>query len=576
MHRRSLFATSMVAFFLVLLARGPVPRAGADDAPQPQIKLAVLVVFDQMRGDYLTRWDGLFGDDGFHRLEKDGAWFQNCRYPYSGCVTGAGHSSLATGCSPWKHGVFNNDWYDRDEGKSVYCATSPKYRRVPPAPPPEPGTKPKKDEGGTPERLMEPALADVFKEATGGKGKVVSLSFKDRGAVFTGGRKPDACYWLDSQTGEAVTSTYYRDHLEDWVEAFNKEKRADRYFGKDWTRLRPDLDYEKYSGPDDVVGETLGYSNKSQGRTFPHPMDGGLKAPGKDYYESVYASPFGNELLLDFVERAVDAEKLGTHDTPDLLCVSFSCTDPVGHAWGPDSQEVLDVTLRADLIVKGLLEELDAKIGKGRYLLVLAADHGVCPLPEVSRKKGIDAKRILPSQLQAGAEEFLQKTFGKEGDPGDRAIEMMVDQYIYLNRAWIKAHGLEQPKVEEALAGWLADQPGIQAAYTRTQVGKDFPPEDEVGRRMKRSFYPDRSGDVIVLVKPYCLLNSRLEGTFHGTPHPYDTLVPLIVYGPGVRPGVRDAAVIPQAAVPILARALGVKPPPDAEAGVPEKLFVQP
>ena len=575
MVRRSLAPASLLAL-LLLLTVGVVPPASA--AAAPPVKLAVLVVFDQLRGDYLTRWNDLFGADGFRRLEKDGAWFTNCRYPYAGTVTGAGHASLATGCSPWKHGIFNNDWYDREEGRSVYCATMSKYQRVPaPGAVVDTDNKPTKaKEGGSPERLRAPTLADAFKEATAGQGRVVSLSFKDRGAVFTGGKKPDACYWLDPETGEAVTSNYYRDKLEDWVEEFNKEKGADRYFGKDWTRLRTDIDYEKFSGPDDAPGEALGYSNTTMGRTFPHPMDGGLKEPGKAYYESLYCSPFGNELLLDFVKRAVDVEKLGTHDTPDLLCLSFSCTDPVGHVWGPDSQEVLDVTLRADRIVKGLLDHLDAKVGKGRYVLVLSADHGVCPLPEASVKQGREAKRILPSLLQQGAEDFLHTTFAKDDAVGAKAFEAMVDQYIYLNRAWLNGHKLEQGKVEEALARWLTEQPGVQGAYTRTQLTKDFPADDAIGQRMKRSFYSARGADVVVLVKPYNLLNARLTGTFHGSPHPYDTLVPLVVYGPGVHSGVRDDMVVPQAAVPILARALGVKPPPDAEAGVPEKLFVEP
>jgi hypothetical protein len=560
----------------VVLGLPFVPSATAADAapPSPPVKLAVLVVFDQLRGDYLTRWNDLFGGDGFHRLEKEGSWFRNCNYPHAGTVTGAGHASLATGCSPCKHGVFSNEWYDRDEGQTVYCATSPKWQRVPPAA--ADAKRSKIPQGGTPERLMAPTLADALKEATGGKGRVVSLSSKDRGAVFAGGKKPDACYWLDGETGQAVTSTYYRDHLDDWVEAFNKEKRADRWFGKDWIRLRTDIDYEKYSGPDDAPGESLGYSNALQGRTFPHPMDGGLKQPGKSYYEVLYASPFGNELLLDLVERAVDAEKLGAHETPDLLCVSFSCNDPVGHAWGPDSQEVLDGVLRADLIVKRLLEQLDAKVGKGRYVLVLSADHGVCPLPEVSLKQGRDAGRIPATALKTGAEDFLQKTFAKKDDHGVPAIEKVMDQYIYLNRAWLKGHDLEQSRVEAALAKWLTEQRGIQAVYTRTALTKEMPAGDAIGQRVKRSFYLNRSGDVVIVPKPYYLITDRLTGTTHGSPHPYDTCVPLLVYGPGVRVGVRDAAVTPQAAAPILARALGVKPLADAECGVPEKLFAEP
>jgi hypothetical protein len=569
MLRRSAASLLFIALLFSFIPSG----TAADAVPQtPPIKLAVMVVFDQLRGDYLTRWNDLFGDGGFHRLEKDGAWFQNCNYPYAGTVTGAGHASLATGCSPCIHGVFNNDWYDRAEGQAIYCATSPKWQRVPPL---AVAKKSKKTQGGTPERLLAPTLADALKEATGDKSYVVSLSSKDRGAVFGGGKKPDACYWLDEETGEAVTSSYYRDHPDDWAEAFNKEKRADRWFGKDWLRLRTDIDYEKYSGPDDAPGESLGYTGALQGRVFPHPMDGGLKQPGKAYYESLYASPFGNELLLDLVERAVDAEKLGAHEAPDLLCVSFSCTDPVGHAWGPDSQEVLDGVLRADLIVKGLLDLLDAKVGKGRYVLVLSADHGVCPLPEASRKQGRDAGRIPATALKTGAEDFLQKTFGKKDD-GSQAIEKVVDQYVYLNRAWLKEHDLEQSRVEEALATWLTQQRGIQAAYTRTALTKEIPAGDVIGQRVKRSFYPERSGDVIIVPKPYYLITDRLTGTTHGSPHPYDTLVPLLVYGPGVHAGVRDDAVTPQAAVPILAHTLGVPPPADTECGVPEKLFVAP
>ncbi len=568
MLRRSMI---FVAFIAVLLAI--VPGAASTDAPPqpPPIKLAVLVVFDQLRGDYLTRWKDLFGVGGFRRLENDGAWFQNCHYPYAGTVTGAGHASLATGCSPCTHGIFNNEWYDRDEGKVVYCATAPTRQRVPPS---ETATKSKKTQGGSPERLMAPTLADALKEAAQGKSRVVVLSSKDRGAVFIGGKKPDACYWIDEETGEAVTSTYYRDQPDDWVAAFNKEKRADRWFGKDWTRLRTDIDYEKYSGPDDAPGESLGYSNSLQGRVFPHPLDGGLKEPGKAYYQILYASPFGNDLLMDLVERAVDAEKLGAHESPDLLCVSFSCTDPIGHAWGPDSQEALDGVLRADLVLKRLLDLLDAKVGKGRYELVLSADHGVCPLPEASVKQGRDGGRIPATALKTEAEDYLQKTFGKKD--GGQAIEKVVDQYVYLDRSWMKGHGLDPSHVEDALAKWLAQQRGIQAAYTRGELVKEIPPADAVGQIVKRSFYPERWGDVVIVPKPYYLITDRLTGTTHGSPHSYDTHVPLLVYGPGVHAGVRDDAVTPQAAAPILARGLGIKPPADVECGVPEKLFTAP
>jgi hypothetical protein len=579
--RRSCVALLVLVVIAGTIAWLPVAALPLAEGQQGPVRLAVLVVFDQMRGDYLGRWGEHFREGGFHRLMHDGAWFQECRYPYAGTETGPGHASLATGCAPWQHGIVLNNWYDRDEGTEVYCAGSERYERVPPspkrpndepgasAPGATPGKKRKITGIGAPVRLLAPTIADALKQATGGRGRVVALSFKDRSCVLPGGQKPDACYWLDVKTGQFITSTFYRDRLHPWVEAFNKERPADRWFGKDWERFRADLDYEKLSGPDDARGEGKG---AAQGVTFPHPMTGGEKTLGPKYYEALYNSPFGNELLLDLVKRAIDAEKLGTHDAPDLLVVSFSCNDPVGHCWGPDSQEVLDVTLRSDRIVRELLDKLDASVGKGKYVLALSADHGVCPLPEQSSAKGIAARRISPTLLQKEAEAFLQETFGKGETGSARAIAALEDGCFYLDRAWVKAHGLEQGKVEEALAGWLVKQPGMKAAWTRTQLLKGMP-EDEMGQRVRRSFHPERSGDVVFAPQPYCLVTGYLTGTSHGTPHPYDTHVPLLVYGGGVRPGVRRDPVTPQAAAAILAHGVGIAPPAKAEYPVPEGLF---
>jgi predicted AlkP superfamily pyrophosphatase or phosphodiesterase len=553
---------------LVLVAMGTL--AAASEPTKPASKLAVLVVFDQMRGDYLMRWNELFSEGGFHRLEKGGAWFQNCHYPYAHTVTGAGHASILTGCMPMTHGIVANEWYDRTTGVEVYCATSTRAERVPPLVV-DNGESPnlKTKAAGSPERLLAPTLGDALKAATNGKGRVVALSLKDRSCVLPAGRKPDACYWFDTTTGTFVTSTYYRDKLHAWVAEFNSGKPADRWFDQDWTRLRGDLDYEKFSGPDDQPGEAKGVL---QGRTFPHSMKGGMNRPGKLSYDALYNSPFGNDLLLDLVKRAIDAEELGKHDMPDLLIVSFSSNDPIGHCWGPESQEVLDVTLRSDLIVKELLATLDAKVGKGCYTLVLTADHGVCPLPEVIRKQGKESDRILPSELRLGINEFLNATY----DGGrDRFtwVENLTHPWVYLNLRTLQSLSLKQPDVEEKLAEWLKKQPGIQTAYTRTELLRGVPADDVIGEAVRKSFHPDRSGDVTIVVKPYYQVTTFLTGTGHGTPHEYDTHVPLIVFGPDVRPGIRKDKVVPQTAAAILADALGIKPPTSAEFKAPAELF---
>jgi hypothetical protein len=550
-----------------------VPASAAAPPPpekKPVVRLAVLIVFDQLRGDYLTRWRDLYGKEGFRRLLDDGAWFQNCHYPYAHTVTGAGHASLATGCSPRTHGIIANNWYERKEGEVVYCSASSRYELVP-APAPERGEKKSKRTAGNPDRLLAATLADALKTVTRGKGKVVALSLKDRSAVLPGGRRPDACYWQSSRTGNFVTSTYYRDRLHPWVENFNRQRLVDSWSGKQWRRLRPDLDYVKYSGPDDVVGEGKGFG---QGRAFPHPL-GSLKKSAKNYYAAVYNSPFGNEVLLALVKDAIVAERLGSRDVPDLLCVSFSSNDPIGHCWGPDSQEVLDVTLRSDLIVRDLLAFLDDKVGKGRYVVALSADHGVCPLPEVSVKRGIKARRVPPLPLALRAELFLAEKFGKPEESKGGCIESVTEDQVYLNRAWIKACGLKQTEVEKTLVDWLKKQTGIRTAYTRTELLRGVPENDKIGHVVWRSFHPDRSGDVVPVLKPYYLFLSALStGTTHGTPHDYDTHVPLLVYGGGgVQQGIRKEAVTPQAAVPILAHALGIKPPATCEAGLPKGLF---
>jgi hypothetical protein len=563
-------ATGLGSLLLALFALvGSLLPAAPAESSRP--RLAVLVVFDQMRGDYLTRWHDLFIEDGFRRLEKDGAWFQNCHYDYANTFTGSGHASIATGCSPQIHGIVGNEWYDRSTKSYMNCVGSDRYEAVPPSKmAADPLGKQFKFEGIAPERLLAPTLADALKEATSGKGRVVCLSIKDCSAVLPGGKKPDACYWFDLPTGSFVTSTYYRERLHPWVAEFNKSRMVDRWLGKEWTRLRPNLDYVKHAGPDDVEGEGVGVF---QGRAFPHPLDGGMNQIKHLYYGALTNSPFGNELLLDLAKRAVETEKLGAREVPDLLCLSFSCNDTVGHTWGPDSQEVLDVTLRADLIVKDLLTFLDAKVGKNRYVLAMTADHGVCPLPEVSRKQGKEAGRLSSFVLAGKAEAFLQETFGDKNDFNARWFEAVYYPWLHFNHAQLEKRKLKPADVEEKLARWLEKQTGIQAAYTRTQLLAGVNKDDAIGQCVRRSFHPERCGDVGFVLRPYYLLYHRQTGTTHGTPHRYDTHVPLLVYGTGIKPGARKDAVTPSATAAILAHALGIKPPAKAEAIVPDGLF---
>jgi len=576
---------SLAAFAAVIFGIALVPISRPAPPQERKVKLAVLVVFDQMRGDFLARWRPLFGKNGFARLQRDGAWFTHCYYPYATTTTGPGHASMLTGACPDTHGIVNNTWMEK--GTLVYCATEEPYQFVPkrePTPEPKPEGEGKISGSGSPKRLLSETVGDVLKEATGGWAKVFGLSLKDRSAILTTGQRPDGAYWFSN--GVFGTSTYYTEKIHDtgavapWVEAFNDSKLANYWYGKDWTRLRLDVDYTRWSGPDDVRGEGRG---DGQGITFPHPTTGGKDKRGPAYYQALANSPFGNDLLLEFAKKCITEEGLGTHDVPDLLVVSFSSNDLIGHTWGPDSQEVLDVTLRSDVVMAKLLAFLDAAVGEGQYLLAVTADHGVCPLPEVSQK-GIapDAARVSIKTLQAEIDAYLTKLFptvkpasGKSA----RWVDGVQFPWVYLNPQVVKASGQTREAVASEVAKFLVpeakervsgERKHVARAFTRADLAGPIPDYDPIAVCVKRSYYPSRSGDVYLLLKPYSIPSG--SPATHGTPYNYDRHVPLLVYGPGIRGGVRDESITPQVIASIFAKALNIRLPKDAAFPVPETL----
>ena len=566
-------------FLVALFALAP-SFAFAED---PKPKLVVVLVFDQMRGDYLKRWQPLFREDGFKRLQRDGAWFTDCHYPYASTITGPGHASILTGTGPYKHGIINNDWYDRAAGDTVNCASNDRYQFVPALKQPavidkNSGTKEKL--AGNPERLMCETVADVLKAKT--KGKAIGLSLKDRGALLPMGHAPDAAYWFN---GQFLTSTYYRDSIPHWVSDFNRNGLAESYFGKDWVHFRSDVDYDKWAGPDDAPGEGKGVV---QGGKFPHPTTGGVKMALGKYYDAVASSPFGNELLVAFAKECIVAEKMGQRDAADLLTISFSANDLIGHTYGPDSHEVLDITLRSDAIVADILKHLDDKVGVGKYAVLVTADHGICPLPEHSAQLGKDAKRVSAIGLIAGAEKHLRDKFGEPEPvkPGDAAkmkarwIEAIAAPHIYLNHRLVAAKKRTVKEVTDALAAYLRKQDGVLNIYTAEQLTAAVDPkEPEFLTMAKKSFYPARSGDVYVILKPLYLIGTTTTveklatGTTHGSPHPYDTHVALIAYGPNVPGGPRSEKVTPLHMATIASWFLDIPKPKDAEYDLPKTLL---
>lgn len=530
--------------------RWMTPKPPVDDGPVAATKgpqLVVLVVFDQMRGDYLVKWKPLFGEGGFKRLEAEGAFFTNCHYPYSDTLTAAGHTSLATGTTPSQHGIVANDWFDRKEGRLVASTTG--------------------ERGPTPDRRRKETFSDLLEKAHKGKSKSAGLSIKERAAILMAAFRAQIVYWL-SRLGEFETSQHYRPDPHSWVTQYNKSGKIKSWVDKDWNRLHDKLDYEQISGPDDVPFEGTGYE---QGRTFPHPT------PGVGALEN---SPWGNELLLDFFKLTVEKEKLGQRGVPDFIGISFSSNDLIGHCYGPDSQEVLDVTLRSDRTVKEMLDFLDEKVGKGKYIVALSADHGVCPLPELSKGRGEDAERFSTNKLMSDAENFLHEKYNA-GNEKVIWFESEVVNWFYLQQKTLDALKLPKPEVERALADWVKTHPRVQASFTRTELSSLTPLAEPIAEQARLSFHPDCSGDVNVILKPYNLLwktSVKKIGpyaTTHGSPHPYDTHVPLIVMGPGIKPGIYEEKVVPQILPRIFCRLTEIEPAASMTYAPPEGIFAK-
>ena len=445
---------------------------------------------------------------------RDGAVFTNAHLDHYPSVTAVGHSAMLTGAWPSISGIIGNDWYDRALKKNVSSVEDPGTRRLGAAE----GT------GSSPHRLKVSTVGDELKMAHPGS-RVVGLSFKDRSAILPAGRMADLALWWDSKTGAYVSSTWYAPQLPKWVADFNARRPADAWVGKEW----------RATGSGALLGRLP-------------------ETPGSEYYARLYNSGFGNDLLVQLAEAALEGEGLGSRDETDLLAVSFSCNDAVGHDKGPHSPEVRDVTLRTDLALERLLAAIDRRVGLSRTVVVLTADHGVAPVPEQMVAWKMPGGRLPRPDLEKGFSDALQKAFG----PGDW-VAGRAGSTLYLNQALIAERGLDVAAVERAAARGIEAAPPVWRAYTRSQLLEGRVPPDPWSRRVLLSFNRERSGDVEVLYEPYWL--GGTSGTSHGTPFSYDTHIPLILMGPGLRSGRYDRAVVLNDLAPTLATLLGIETP---------------
>lgn len=506
-----------LTFFITVILLYPV--FGQPEQP----KLVVGIVVDQMRQDYLYRYAETFGEGGFKRLMKEGFYLSNAHYNYVPTYTGAGHASIYTGTTPAIHGVIGNDWYDKVNRKRVYCVADDRQRAV--------GSTASAQGKMSPHQLLTTTITDELKLATGGRGKVISLSDKDRGAILPGGHMADGVYWYDETTGRMITSSFYMDKLPAWVEEFNARNLPDQYLNGTWNMLLPKEKYQS-SGPDNSPYEAK-YNSETKS-TFPYDLKALRKSNGN--YDLLSNTPFSNDFLTEMAKTAIDAEQLGTDSWTDFLCISYSAPDKVGHRFGPRSVEQQDLYSRLDRNIEDLLKKLDARVGIGNYILFLTSDHGVSDVPQLLTDKRVPGGYIRQEDLKARLAELMQQYF--QGKP---VIESITNEQIYLNhelfRGDPKGGGVEWMVSLELISNFLVQQQGIAHAFTRNLIRQGDFNEGGIKGMVIRGYHEKRSGDIVVVPEPNWLDQSRVTGTTHGSPYAYDTHVPVIFFGKGIQPG---------------------------------------
>ena len=513
-------------------------------AERPALVLQITV--DQLRGDMIWRFRDRFGPGGFGYLMDHGVAYSNAHYQHSTTFTAVGHATLATGGNAAQHGLAGNDWHDVTTGQRVYCVEDDRHPLIGKAPAPHKGTSPR--------NLTASTAGDELVLATGGRSRVFSVSIKDRGAILPGGHLGKA-FWYSSSSGQFVSSTYYYDEYPAWVTAWNAADHAGAYRDQSWELLQDRARYV-YGDQDDRPFEK---SYKHLGRTFPHAL--GSDDP-KAYYAALRFTPMGDEVTLAFVEELVDQERVGQAGATDVLAVSFSATDYIGHAMGPHSLEAEDNLLRLDRTLARLLELVDDRVGLERTLVVLSSDHGTDEIPEFKQSLGIAAGRHRPEEFIARANEALKARFDTE----ETLVVAFWNPSLYLDPEAVRRVGVDMATVEKALAEEMMGMSGFSLALTRTDLLAGNVPATAVGSRVQAAFHPKRSGNVLIVQDPFWYLypNPDQFSAMHGSPYAYDTYVPILFAGPGIKPRTVARPVAPRDIAPTITAYLGIKPPSGA------------
>ncbi|HVG62281.1 MAG TPA: alkaline phosphatase family protein [Hyalangium sp.] len=525
-------ALALVLFTLPALAKPP--------------RLALFITVDALGTDVLLRTRPKF-KSGMRQLLDGGAFYPNGRFDYAKPRTAPGHATLATGADPWRHGIVDNQVVDRATGQklSIFKDETHPVLEVPLS----------VATGGdtSPMNLMAETLGDRLRMSSRGRAKVVALSGKGRSSIALAGRLGQA-YWFDETVGKFVTGTWYTKEFPAWLKAFNGRALADGYVSQEWVPLLPRTEY---LGEDERPYEA---DEAGLGRAFPHPLSGGLQAPGPRSYAALAASPLSNDLLVQAAKAAMEGEAMGKDDVPDLLAVSFSGTDRAFHMYGPYSWEMQDALYRLDRQVAELVAAAErAAGGRSNLVIVLTADHGGAAVPEHWASEGVPARRLNPKELAQGLSQALKARF-----PQAEITVTQEESDTYLGGKAFEDGKTDGAAIRRAAADWLSKQPGIALAvarddlYTAPDLGGLLSP-------VRRGYYPGRSGDVLIVPQAFHVISKEAVGTNHGTPYSYDQQIPIVFAGKGVKAGTYQQEINAMDVAPTLAAMLELGAPASAE-----------
>ncbi len=481
-------------------------------------KLVVGIVIDQMRYDYLTRFKHRYGNGGFNRLLNDGFNLKNGHLNYTPTYTAVGHASAYTGTTPENHGIMGNDWYHKYEQKSVYCVDDKDYKTV--------GSDTKQGEK-SPHRMVTNTIGDQLHLAQNMNGKVIGLSLKDRGAILPAGHSANAAYWYDTKKGKFITSTYYMNELPKWVKEFNDSGIAEKYVNETWNTYYDISTYTSSTSDDNKYEEKF---KTEDAPVFPHDLK---KIKKKEGFNLLKNTPQGNSILTDLALATIDNEKMGQGEYIDLLAVSYSATDGIGHKFAPNSIEVEDTYIRMDLEIEKLLNHLDKTVGKGNYTVFLTADHAVTENPNYLKDNKLPAGFRSSKKINDHIKDIAKDKFGEK-----KLIEYVQNNNIFLSEKHLKKEKLNRAFVAQTIADELVKHKKVYKTVTSRTLETTYFTEGLLAL-VQKGFNQKYSGDIVFIYTPSILSDGydKKGGTTHGSPYSYDTHIPMLFYGAGINKG---------------------------------------